>query len=144
MASDKGKIKDFDSFVPENGGFFEKSEIFSKSKHQAISNSEYDDPRSIGWEISAIWVILVNPRCYNSASTLSGCIKRSKSKVILALPTWLNIIQFFEKTLIVGFSSVNMRAAFETEILLLNFSVKDMNKLNIHQSFGIRLQAATR
>lgn len=61
MASDKGKIKDFDSFVPENGGFFEKSEIFSKSKHQAISNSEYDDPRSIGWEISAIWVILVNP-----------------------------------------------------------------------------------
>ena len=37
-----------------------------------------------------------------------------------------------------------MRAGFETEILLLNFSVKDMNKLHIHQSFGIRLQAATR
>lgn len=100
--------------------------------------------KHFGWEISAIWVILVNPRRYNSASTLSGCIKRSKSKVILALPTCLNIIQFFEKTLIGGFSSVNMRAAFETEIILLNLSVKDMNKLNIDQSFGNRLEAATR
>lgn len=37
-----------------------------------------------------------------------------------------------------------MRAAFESEILLLNLSVKDMNKLNIDQSFGNGLQAATR
>lgn len=37
-----------------------------------------------------------------------------------------------------------MRAAFETEIILLNLSVKDMNKLNIDQSFGNRLEAATR
>ena len=37
-----------------------------------------------------------------------------------------------------------MRAAFETEIILLNLSVKDMNKLNIDQSFGNRLEVATR
>lgn len=63
MASDKGKIKDFDSFVPENGGFFGKSEIISKSKHQAISDSEYDDPRSVD---KTFWVRNLSDMSYFS------------------------------------------------------------------------------
>ena len=50
-----------------------------------------------------------NPRIINSASKLSGCIQREKSKCILALP--INNIQMevFEKTVCGGFSSVNNR-----------------------------------
>ena len=79
-----------------------------------------------------------NPRRCNSATVLSGCLERNKSKVLIALPTCPNIIQFFEKAVIGGFSCVNTRAAFDTEILLSNLSTKDMNKLNIDQSFKQR------
>ena len=47
------------------------------------------------------------------------------------------IIQLFEKTFTGGFSCVNTRVAFETEILLLNFSQKYFNKLNIDESFKL-------
>ena len=52
-----------------------------------------------------------NPRRYNSASSLSGCITRNKSKVIIVLPTNGYIVELFEKTLIGGFSCVNARVA---------------------------------
>ena len=50
-----------------------------------------------------------NPRECNSASTLSGCIEREMSKIIITLPTSSEIINIFEKTLTGGFSSVNTR-----------------------------------
>ena len=76
-----------------------------------------------------------NPRKCNSASTLSGCIQRDLSKVIIALPTCNDHVEVFEKTLTGGFSSVNTRMAFDTEILLPSLRPADFNKMNIDESF---------
>ena len=56
-----------------------------------------------------------NPRKYNSASTLSCCIEREMSKVIITLPTSSEVVDIFEKTLTSGFSCVNTRLAFDTD-----------------------------
>ena len=61
-----------------------------------------------------------NPRKCNSAISLSGSIERDLSKVIIALPTSNKTVDIFEQTLTRGFSCVNTRLAFETEILLPN------------------------
>ena len=50
-----------------------------------------------------------NPRKCNSASTLSGCIEREMSHVIIALPTSNEIVDIFEQTITGGFSLVNTR-----------------------------------
>ena len=68
-----------------------------------------------------------NPRKYNSASTMSGCIKREMSKVIITLPTKIKHVEIFEQTVISGFSCVNNRLAFNTQILLSNFLDSEMN-----------------
>ena len=39
-----------------------------------------------------------NPRKYNSASTLSGCVQRNQSKVIITLLTNYEHAEIFEKT----------------------------------------------
>ena len=59
-----------------------------------------------------------NPRKCNSASGFSGCVQRLQSKCVIALPTYAEIIRIFEKTLIGGYSCVNTRMAFDTEIFL--------------------------
>ena len=61
-----------------------------------------------------------NPRKRNSASTLSGCIEREMSRVIIALPTSNEIVYIFEQSITVGFSCVNNRLAFDTETFLPN------------------------
>ena len=61
-----------------------------------------------------------NPRKCNSARTLSGCIEREMLRVIIALPTSNVVVDIFEQTITGGFSSVNTRLAFDTEILLTN------------------------
>ena len=76
-----------------------------------------------------------NPRKCNSASTLSGCIQRNQSKVIIALPTNYSHAEIFEKTLIGGFTCVNNRLGFDTEVLLPNFNKVDYSKMNIDESF---------
>ena len=76
-----------------------------------------------------------NPRKCNSASTLSGCIQRNQSKVILTLPTNYEHAEIFEKTLIGGYSCVNNRIGFDTEILLPKFSKLEYAKMNIDESF---------
>ena len=76
-----------------------------------------------------------NPRIINSASKHSGCIQREQSKVILALPTNNNQMEVFEKTVAGGFSCVNNRLSFDTEILMQNLSKKDYNAMTINQSF---------
>ena len=65
-----------------------------------------------------------NPRKCNSASSLSGSIERDLSKVIIALPTSNETVDIFEQTLTGGFSCVNTRLAFDTEILLPNSNEK--------------------
>ena len=61
-----------------------------------------------------------NLRKCNSASSFSGCIHRDKSKCLTALPTEAEHVRIFEKTLIGGFSCVNTKLAFDTQILLQN------------------------
>ena len=61
-----------------------------------------------------------NLRKCNSASTLSGCIEREILRVIVALPTSNVVVDIFEQTITGGFSSVNTRLEFDTEILLQN------------------------
>ena len=58
-----------------------------------------------------------NPRKCNSASSLSGCIEREMSKVIITFPTNVEHLEIFEKTITGGFSCVNTRLAFDTSIL---------------------------
>ena len=76
-----------------------------------------------------------NPRIINSASKLSGCIQREQSKCILALPINNIQMEIFEKTLSGGFSSVNTRFLFDTELLMLNLTQNDYQKMSIDQSF---------
>ena len=57
-----------------------------------------------------------NPRKSNSASAFSGCVQRLKSKCCIVLPVDAEIIRVFEKTLIGGYSCVNTRLAFDTDI----------------------------
>ena len=58
-----------------------------------------------------------NPKKYNS---MSGYIEREMSKIVLALRTKYEHIGIFEQTVIGGFSSVNTRLAFDSQILLPN------------------------
>ena len=76
-----------------------------------------------------------NPRIINSASKLSGCIQREKSKCILALPVDSTQMEIFKKTLCGEFSSVNTRLSFDTELLMPNLTKSDYEKMNIDQSF---------
>ena len=61
-----------------------------------------------------------NPRKCNSASTMSDCIEREMSKVIITLPTKIENVEIFEQTVTDRFSCVNNRLAFDTQILLPN------------------------
>ena len=63
-----------------------------------------------------------NPRKGNSASSMSGCIEREMSKIILALLTKYEHVEIFEETVIGGFSCFNTRLAFDTFILLPNLN----------------------
>ena len=59
-----------------------------------------------------------NSRRCNSASTLSGCIQWNISKVIIALPTFPEIVELFKKKLIGGFSCVSTKFGFKIKTLL--------------------------
>ena len=46
-----------------------------------------------------------DPKKCNSASSMSGCIQKEMSKIILALPTKYKHVDIFEETVIGGFDS---------------------------------------
>ena len=66
-----------------------------------------------------------NSRKCNSASSMSGCIEREMSKIILALPAKYEHVEIFEETVTGGFSCVNTRLAFDSQVLLPNLKNKD-------------------
>ena len=66
-----------------------------------------------------------NPRKISSASKLSRCIQREQSECVLALHTNNCHVEIFEKTLSGGFSCVNTRLSFDTELLMPNLIEKD-------------------
>ena len=139
-----------------------KTEFFSDLKQSAVNDVDYENSKYLYQSLkmrnlgdindlySAQDVILLceiiesrfqmmndkygfNPRKCNSASSISGCIEREMSKVILALPTKLDHVEIFVQTVTGGFSSVNTRLAFDTQILLPNLDDKtnlENNPLN--------------
>ena len=70
----------------------------------------------------------------NSASKLSSCIQREQSKILLALPTNNSIMEIFEEILTGGFSCVNTRLSFDTELLMPSLTESDYKKMSIDQS----------
>ena len=130
-------IVDMESFfIKPDKEFWEKTEFFSELKLSAVSDENYENSkylyqtlkmRNLG-DLNDLYnaqdVILLteiiesrfeaiqntygfNPRRCNSVSSMSGCIERKMSKIILALPTKYEYVEIFEKTVIGSFSCVN-------------------------------------
>ena len=59
-----------------------------------------------------------NAKKCNSASSFSGCVQRLKSKCCIALPTDAETVRIFEETVMGGYSCVNTRMDFDTNLLL--------------------------
>ena len=134
------------SVKPENGVFFTRDEFFSSLKGESVDEISYQNAKTLFltlkmrdlsdlndlYNVQDVIILLeiienrfqkimemtdYNPRIINSASKLSGCIQREKSKCILALPTDNIQMEVFEKTLCGGYSSVNNRLSFDTQLL---------------------------
>ena len=158
------KIDSLCSATPEDGIFFTKDEFFSSLKNKEIDNESYENAKMLYlllkmrdlsdlndlYNVQDVMILLeivenrfqlmqnkfgYNPRIINSASKLSGCIQREKSKCIIALPINNVQMEVFEKTICGGFSSVNTRLSFDTEMLMPNLTKKDYDKMTIDQSF---------
>ena len=144
------------SIKPENGVFFTKDEFYSSLKGESVDEILYENAKTLFLTLkmrdlsdlndlyNAQDVIILleiienrfqqiqdmtdyNPRIINSASKLSGCIQREKSKCVIALPTDNVQMEIFEKTVCGSYSSVNNRLSFDTELLMPNFSKSDYN-----------------
>ena len=141
--------------TPDDEQFWNKTEFFSELKLQAVDDESYENSkflyktlkmRNLG-NLNDLYntqdVILqckilestfqtmqntygFNPRKCNLASTMSGCIEREMSKVIIALPTKIKHVEIFEQTVIGRFSCVNNKLVFDTQLLLINFVDSDM------------------
>ena len=133
---------------PEEGNFF-PHHFYSSLKDTIMTRKEYDSVnkfhqtlklKDLG-ELNKIYnfqdtVILCelfeqrssdlqklfkfNPRKCNSTNSFNSCVHRDKSKCLIALPTEAEQVRIFQKTLIGGFSCVNTRLTFDTQILLSN------------------------
>ena len=163
-------IVDMESFFikPEND-FWEKTEFFSELKQTAVNDEDYKNSKYLyqtlkmrnSGDVNDLCntqdIILLteiiesrfqamqntygfNPGKCNSASSISGCIEREMSKIILALLTKYDHFEIFEETLIGGFSCVNTRLAFDSQILLPNLTDKidlENNPLNKDTNYKI-------
>ena len=149
-------ITDFDSLnLRPDGDFFKGESFYSTLKEKNISEEEYEKVKNfftilrlktLG-DLNKIYnfqdttilceifeqranllqkLFKYNPRKCNSASGFSGCVQRLKSKCCIALPVDAEIIRVFEQTLFGGYSCVNTRMAFDTEIFL-----KDAENQNV-------------
>ena len=159
------KIRNIESLdsVPQNE-FFDHTEFYSSLKQANVSKEEYENckflyqklkMRNLG-DLNDLYnmqdIILLcelienrfqlmhekfgfNPRKINSASALSGCVQRDQSKVLIALPTCYEHAEVFEKSLIGGFSCVNTRIGFNSEVMLPSYTKQEYAKMNIEQSF---------
>ena len=72
-----------------------------------------------------------DPRCFTSASTLSGAIERIKPKVIITFPTDLETVCLMESSLSGGYSSIHTWLGFDTEIFTPRSSEYVEEKENI-------------
>ena len=157
-------------FLTPDNEVWEKTELFSELKLQAVDNEGYENSkylysnlkiRNLG-DLNYLYntqdVILLCeiiesrfqamqniygfiPRKCNSASTMSGCIERETCKVVITLPTKYKYVEIFEQMVTEGFSCVNNRLAFDTQILLPNL-IKSENiaKKNYNYKVGYNLK----
>ena len=131
----------------EQGRFFKHSDFYSSLKERNISKEEYENVkrfftvlrlktlgdlnRIYNFQNTAILceifeeratllqkLFKFNSRKCNSASSLSGCVQRLKSKCYIGLPTDAKIVRVFESILIAGYTCVNTRMAFDTDLLV--------------------------
>ena len=154
--------------MPEKD-FWEKTEFFSELKQSAVDDNDYKNSkylyhtlkmRNLG-DLNDLYnaqnVILLceiigsrfqmmndkygfNPKKCNSASSMSDCLEREMSRIILAAPTKLEHVETFEQTVTGGFSSVNTRLPFDTQMLLPNLDHKtelENNPLNEDFSYKV-------
>ena len=146
---------------PENSAFFSHPPILFHIKRYILTDEEYENVKKFYQtlklenlaELNKIYnfqdtIVLCeifeqhsshlqnlfkfNLRKCNSASSSSGCVHRDKSKCCIALPTDTEHVRVFEKTLIGGFSCVNTRLAFDTEILLKDDKKNDKVLFDLH------------
>ena len=131
--------------VPDKGEFFLPHNSYSTLKDTMLSEEEYKNVRkfcktmkleNLG-ELNIIYnfqdtiilceifeqcsshlqeIFKYNPHKCNSVSLFSSCIHRYQRKCCFALPTDAEHVRVFEKTLIGGFSCINTRLAFDTDI----------------------------
>ena len=57
-----------------------------------------------------------DPRCFTSASTLSGAIERVKSKIVIIYRKEIKTVELMERLLSGGYSSVHTKVGFDTEM----------------------------
>ena len=147
-------------FIKPENEFWGKTEFFRELKQSAVNDDDYENSkylyqtlkmRNIG-DLNDLYntqdVILLtekiesrfeamkntcgfNPRKCNSATSMSSCIEREMSKIILALSTKYEHVEIFEETVIGGFRCVNTRLAFDSQILLPKLKTKDNLKNNL-------------
>ena len=163
-------IVDMESFfIKPDKDFWEKSEFFSELKLSTVNNEDYENSKYLYetlkmrnlCDLNDLYntedVILLteiiesrfqamhdaygfNPRKCNSASSMSGCIEREMSKIILALLTKYEHVEIFEETVIGGYSCVNTRLAFDSQILLPNLPDKnDLENNPMNKDFNYKV-----
>ena len=143
-------ITDFDSLKRNiSEEFFSYEDFYSDLKEKNISKEEYENVKNFfkilklktlsdlnriyNFQDTAILceifeersllcqkLFKYNAKKCNSASSFSGCVQRLKSKCLIALPTDAESIKVFEKTVMGGYSCVNTRVAFDTDLFLKN------------------------
>ena len=150
--------------TPEDGIFFSKDEFFSTLKGKMVDDESYENSKKLyillkmrnlsdlndlynAQDVINLLEMMekrfqsiqeksgYNLRIINSASKLSGCIQREQTKSILALSVNNMQVEVFEKTLCGGFSCVNTRLSFDTEILMPNLTERDYHNMDIDQCF---------
>ena len=155
---------DSSQITSEDGIFFSKDEFFSTLKGKMVDDESYENSTKLYILLkmrnlsdlsdlhNAQDVIILlemmenrfqsmqeksgyNPRIINSTNKLSGCIQREQTKSILALPVNNTQVEVFEKKLCGGFSCVNARLLFDTEIVMPNLTERDYHNMSIDQSF---------
>ena len=150
--------------TPKDGIFFSKDEFFSTLKGKMVDDESYENSKKLYILLkmrnlsdlddlynAQDFIILLegmenrfqsmqeksgySPKIINSASKLSGCIQREQTKSILALPFNNTQVEVFGKILCGGFSCVNTKLSFDTEILMTNLTKRDYHNMSIDQSF---------
>ena len=149
--------------------FGKETEFFSEFKQSAVNNEDYENSkylyqtlkmRNLGdlndlYNAQSVIVLIeiiesrfqamqntygFNPRRCNSASSMSGCTEREMSNIILAFTTKYEHVEIFEETVIGGFSCVNTRLAFDSQILLPNVTDKiDLENNPMNKNFNYKV-----